>query len=199
MTDIEGLDKFKECFDIINSIQISDCNCDYYIDKILGILSSDSFSNTELSDIINYFYIDAKRLENLKISISDLESILNDKSSDIDTIIFETKNLMERLYRFSVDNDISSEEVLSMSSSLIYDVVIKEEVYFNDSIYKKLKDEKYTFLRDKVENEILDHLDINNLLRISNQKEIFSLDNVGLLCYQYYEDLYREQYKIFLA
>jgi len=198
MTDIEGLDKFKECFDIINSIQISDCNCDYYIDKILGILSSDSFSNTELSDIINYFYIDAKRLENLKISISDLESILNDKSSDIDTIIFETKNLMERLYRFSVDNDISSEEVLSMSSSLIYDVVIKEEVYFNDSIYKELKDEKYTFLRDKVENEILDHLDINNLLRISNQKEIFSLDNVGLLCYQYYEDLCREQYKIFL-
>jgi len=37
-----------------------------------------------------------------------------------------------------------------------------------------------------------------DLLRISNQKEIFSLDNVGLLCYQYYEDLYREQYKIFL-
>ena len=105
---------------------------------------------------------------------------------------------MERLYRFSVDNDISSEEVLSMSSSLIYHVVIKEEVYFNDSIYIELKDEKYTFLRDKVENEILNHLDINNLLSISNQQEIFSLDNISLLCYQYYEDLYKEQYKIFL-
>ena len=183
MTDIEGLDKVKECFEIINSIQISDCNCDYYIDKIFGILSSNSFSNTELSDIINNFYIDVKRLENLKISISDLESILNDNSSDIDTIILETKNLMERLYRFSVDNDISSEEVLSTSSSLIYHVVIKEEVYFNDSIYIELKDEKYTFLRDKVENEILNHLDINNLLSISNQQEIFSLDNISLLCY----------------
>ena len=183
MTDIEGLDKIKECFDIINSIQISDCNCDYYIDKIFGILASDSFSNTELSVIINYFYIDVKRLKNLKISISDLESILNDKSSDIDTIILETKNLMERLYRFSVDNAISSEEVLSTSSSLIYHVVIKEEVYFNDSIYKELMNDKYTFLRDKVQNEILEHLDINNLLSISNQKEIFSLDNISLLCY----------------
>lgn len=198
MTDIEGLDKIKECFDIINSIHISDYNCDYYTDKILGILSSDSFSNTELSDIINNFYIDVKRLENLKISISDLENILRDDSSDIDTIISETKNLMERLYSFSVDNDILSEEVLSMSSSLIYHVVIKEEVYFNDSIYKELKDEKYTFLRDKVENEILNHLDINNLLSTSNQKEIFSLDNISLLCYQYYEDLYKEQYEILL-
>ena len=196
--NIDYLYKLQSCFDIINSIQISDFNCDYYIDKILGVLSSDSFSNTELSDIINYFYIDVKRLENLKISISDLERILNDKSSDIDNIILETKNLMERLYSFSVDNVISSEEVLSMSSSLIYHAVIKEEVYFKDSIYKELMNEKYTFLREKIQSKILKHLDINNLLSISNQKEIFSLDNISLICYQYYEDLYREQYEVLL-
>ena len=28
------------------------------------------------------------------------------------------------------------------------------------------------------------------MLSTSNQKEIFSLDNISLLCYQYYEDLY---------